>query len=47
MPKGAEQLVEFQAEWESFAQAVSQILKGAHADVDARSAHPQPDLRPQ
>jgi PadR family transcriptional regulator PadR len=47
LPKGAEQLAEWQAEWDSFAQAVSQILKGAHADGDPRSAHPQPDLRPQ
>ncbi|GHO48187.1 PadR family transcriptional regulator [Ktedonospora formicarum] len=47
LPKGAEQLAEWQAEWDSFAQAVSQILKGAHADVDPRSAHPQPDLRPR
>ncbi|MBO0784105.1 MAG: PadR family transcriptional regulator [Ktedonobacteraceae bacterium] len=44
---GAAQLAEWQAEWDSFAQAVSQILKGVHADVDHRSAHPQPDLRPQ
>jgi PadR family transcriptional regulator PadR len=46
-PKGAGQLAEWQAEWESFAQAVSQILKGAHADANSRSADPQPDLRPQ
>jgi hypothetical protein len=39
-------LAEWQAEWDRFAQAVSQILKGAHADVDPRSADPQPDLRP-
>lgn len=47
LPKGAAQLAEWQAEWDSFAQAVSQILKGAPADVDPQSAHPQPDLRPQ
>lgn len=46
LPKGAEQLAEWQTEWDTFAQAVSQILKGTHADVDARSAHPQSDLRP-
>jgi PadR family transcriptional regulator, regulatory protein PadR len=45
-PKGAEQLAQWQAEWEIFAQAVSQILKGARCDVNPRSAHPMPDLRP-
>ncbi|HLZ58592.1 MAG TPA: PadR family transcriptional regulator [Ktedonosporobacter sp.] len=47
LPKGAEQLAQWQAEWNNFAQAVSQILKGAHADDNPRSVHPQPDLRPQ
>ncbi|HVU65639.1 MAG TPA: PadR family transcriptional regulator [Ktedonobacteraceae bacterium] len=46
-PQGAKQLAEWRSEWENFAQAVSQILKGAHADVDPRSADSQPDLRPQ
>ncbi len=46
-PRGAGQLAGWQAEWESFAGAVSQILQGGRADVHARSAHPQPDLRPQ
>jgi PadR family transcriptional regulator PadR len=47
LPKGAEQLAEWQTEWNHFAQAVSQILKGVPADDDPRSAHPQPDLRSQ
>jgi PadR family transcriptional regulator PadR len=44
-PKGAAQLAQWQAEWESFAQAISQIVKGGGADALSRSAHPQPDLR--
>ena len=47
LPKGAEQLAQWQAEWGSFAQAVSQILKGAQSDADPRSVYPLPDLRPQ
>ena len=47
LPKGAQQLAQWQAEWERFAQAVSQILKGARFDVNSRSEHPMPDLRPQ
>lgn len=46
-PQGATQLAEWRTEWENFAQAVSRILKGAYADVDPRSADPQPDFRPQ
>ena len=45
--RGGEQLAVWQAEWASFAQAVSQILKGAHTDANSRSADPQPDFRPQ
>jgi PadR family transcriptional regulator, regulatory protein PadR len=46
-PTGAEQLAAWQAEWDRFAQAVAQILKGARSDVDPRSADPRPGLRPQ
>jgi PadR family transcriptional regulator PadR len=45
--RGAGQLAEWQAEWESFAGAVSQILQGGRSDAIPQSAHPQPDLRPQ
>jgi len=44
-PEGAKQLEQWQTEWETFAQAVGQILKGARCDADPRPAHPIPDLR--
>lgn len=47
LPAGAAQLAQWQVEWETFAQAVSHILKGVHSDADARSAHPMSDLRSQ
>ena len=46
-PRGAKQLEQWQAEWETFARAVERILKGARFDADPRSAHAMPDLRPQ
>ncbi len=46
-PEGAKQLAQWQAEWETFAQAVGQILKGERFDADPQSAHTTPDLRPR
>lgn len=47
LPEGAKQLAQWHAEWETFAQAVGQILKGDQSDVDSRPAHATPDLRPR
>jgi PadR family transcriptional regulator, regulatory protein PadR len=43
LPKGIQQLEQWQAEWEMFAQAVGQILKGEQGDDLPRPAHPRPD----
>jgi len=43
LPAGAKKLERWQAEWESFAQAVERILKGAHADAQSRPAHTATD----
>ena len=45
LPAGIRQLEEWQAEWETFAQAVTQILKGETRDADPRPAHAVPDHR--
>jgi PadR family transcriptional regulator PadR len=45
-PEGTKQLEQWQAEWETFAQAVEQILKGERLDADPRSVHAISDLRP-
>jgi PadR family transcriptional regulator PadR len=47
LPAGAKQLEQWQAEWETFAQAVEQILKGEGVNADPRPAHATPDLRPR
>ncbi|MGI8687743.1 MAG: PadR family transcriptional regulator [Thermomicrobiales bacterium] len=44
--EGAQQLAHWQTEWELFARAVEQILKGTgHEDEDCRPAHATPDHR--
>jgi len=45
LPAGAKQLEQWQAEWETFAQAVEQILKGDRCDADPRPANETPDFR--
>src|SRR5258708_4088196 len=42
---GATQLAQWQIEWETFAQAVEQILKGERSDEQSRPAHTATDLR--
>lgn len=42
-PLGIQQLEQWQAEWETFAQAVGQILKGEQGDDLPRPAHTRPD----
>jgi PadR family transcriptional regulator PadR len=43
LPAGAQQLKQWQEEWETFAQAVEQILKGERGDDLPRPAHARPD----
>jgi len=45
LPEGAKQLEQWQIEWEAFAQAVEQILKGERSDEQSRPAHTATDLR--
>lgn len=45
LPEGAKQLARWQAEWETFAQAVGQILKGERGDDLPRPAHARADHR--
>ena len=45
LPAGAKQLLEWQIEWETFAHAVEQILKGDHSDEDSRPANTRTDYR--
>lgn len=43
LPEGAKQLEQWQAEWETFARAVEQILKGERRDDLSRSSHTRAD----
>ncbi|MGH2507263.1 MAG: PadR family transcriptional regulator [Ktedonobacteraceae bacterium] len=45
LPAGAKQLEQWETEWETFALAVMQILKGDTFDADPRSTHATPDHR--
>jgi PadR family transcriptional regulator, regulatory protein PadR len=47
LPAGAKQLAQWQADWETFAQAVAQILKGERVDANAQPANTTPNLRPR
>jgi PadR family transcriptional regulator PadR len=47
LPAGAKQLAHWQADWETFAQAVAQILKGERVDDNVQPAHTTPNLRPR
>lgn len=46
LPAGARQLEQWQTEWETFAIAVENILKGEILHGNDRSANPTADLRP-
>lgn len=43
LPEGANQLARWLVEWESFAQAVERILKGARCHAASRPAHEPTD----
>ncbi len=45
LPTGVKQLEQWQAEWETFTQAVTQILKGEMCDADTRPARATSDHR--